>query len=72
MHESFQYPKFLEALNSIPRKFPVLRDKKVRKKTGQPPSLIHNFFSTPEKFWNTEGNSYEAFWTCETKDVRQN
>ena len=72
MHESFQYPKFLEALNSIPGKFPVLQDKKFRKKPGQPSSTIHNFLSTPENFWNTELTPTKFFGPVKQKTFRQN
>ena len=68
MHEIFQYPKFLETLKSIPQNFPVLWLKQIYAKTGQPPSFINSFLSTPENFWNTDLTRTKFFGPVKQKN----
>ena len=67
MLENFQYLKFLETLKSIPQIFPVLRDKKLRNKTGTTLIYYPKFFVHTRKFLEHRINAYEVVRSCEAK-----
>ena len=52
MHEKFRDQNFSETRKSPPS----------MEKRGTPAPLIHESFSIPEFFWNTEVFSNEIFW----------
>ena len=65
----FSMPLNSQTLQGSPRKFfRTVRTKKLAKNPDTP--NIQKIL-IPERFWNTEGFSYQNFWYCETKKFQQ-